>query len=85
MAPATAVEAIRRYNQGRDPRRLELKYKAMRGSAFAFLRGSCHLFYAGLPSDALLHKAPAAWISGDLHLENFGAYKGDNRLVYFDW
>jgi uncharacterized protein (DUF2252 family) len=25
-----------------------------------------------------------SWITGDLHLENFGSYKGDNRLVYFD-
>ncbi len=32
----------------------------------------------------MLQEAPRAWISGDLHLENFGAYKGDNRLVYFD-
>lgn len=24
------------------------------------------------------------WVCGDLHLENFGSYKGDNRLVYFD-
>ena len=24
------------------------------------------------------------WVCGDLHFENFGTYKGDNRLVYFD-
>jgi uncharacterized protein (DUF2252 family) len=24
------------------------------------------------------------WVCGDLHLENFGSYKGDNRQVYFD-
>jgi uncharacterized protein (DUF2252 family) len=24
------------------------------------------------------------WCAGDLHLQNFGSYKGDNRLVYFD-
>jgi len=79
-----AVQEIQHFNQGRDPRRLRLKYQAMRGSAFGFLRGTCHLFYAALPDESLLHKAPLAWISGDLHLENFGAYKGDNRLVYFD-
>jgi uncharacterized protein (DUF2252 family) len=28
--------------------------------------------------------APLAWLCGDLHLENFGSYKADNRLVYFD-
>ncbi|MEB3324694.1 MAG: DUF2252 family protein [Cyanobacteriota bacterium] len=31
-----------------------------------------------------LDATPTAWICGDLHLENFGSYKGDNRLVYFD-
>jgi uncharacterized protein (DUF2252 family) len=29
-------------------------------------------------------RSPRAWICGDLHLENFGSYKGDNRLTYFD-
>ena len=27
---------------------------------------------------------PAVWLNGDLHIENFGTYRGDNRLVYFD-
>jgi uncharacterized protein (DUF2252 family) len=78
------VQEILRFNQGRDPRRLRLKYTAMRASAFAFLRGTCHLFYAGMPAEPILHSAPLAWVCGDLHLENFGAYKGDNRLTYFD-
>lgn len=78
------VQKIQQFNQGRDPRRLRLKYQAMHASAFAFLRGTCHLFYSDLPAEAVLRQAPLAWICGDLHLENFGAYKGDNRLVYFD-
>ena len=78
------VERIRRSNAGRDPERLALKYAAMRKSAFAFLRGTCHLFYEDLPKSPLLKNAPAVWACGDLHLENFGSYKGDNRLVYFD-
>jgi uncharacterized protein (DUF2252 family) len=28
--------------------------------------------------------SPIAWICGDLHLENFGSFKSDNRQVYFD-
>jgi uncharacterized protein (DUF2252 family) len=28
--------------------------------------------------------SPAVLACGDLHLQNFGSYKGDNRLVYFD-
>ena len=47
-------------------------------------RGACHLFYDRLPQSRLFERAPAVWVSGDLHLENFGSYKGDNRLVYFD-
>ena len=78
------VQQIQTYNFGRDPERLALKYSAMRNSTFAFLRGTCHLFYAQLPRGGGLKSAPAVWACGDLHLENFGSYKGDNRLVYFD-
>ncbi len=81
---ADAVEQIRRFNAGREPQRLAMKYAAMRRRAFTFLRGSCHLFYERLPSHPLLARAPAAWCCGDLHLENFGSYKGDDRLAYFD-
>lgn len=76
---------ILKYNAGREPERVALKYRAMRQDAFAFLRGTCHLFYQDWPAaDSHLNAAPLAWICGDLHLENFGCYKGDNRLVYFD-
>ena len=84
MKDRNVVERIVAFNRGRDPERLRLKYHAMRTSPLAFLRGTCHLFYAALPRSALLKKAPPAWISGDLHVENFGTYKGDNRQVYFD-
>lgn len=78
------VEQIRQFNAGREAERLALKLGKMRADPFAFLRGSCHRFYATLPEHAVFATAPAAWICGDLHLENFGSYKGDNRLVYFD-
>ncbi|MEH3086008.1 MAG: DUF2252 family protein [Xylophilus ampelinus] len=78
------VQEILRYNAGRDPERLRLKYARMRGDPFVFLRGACHLFYARLPIEGIFATAPPAWCCGDLHLENFGSYKGDNRLVYFD-
>ena len=79
-----AVHQIEAFNAGRDPERLRIKYDKMRASAFAFLRGTCHLFYERLPRGGVFASAPLAWICGDLHLENFGSYKGDNRLVYFD-
>ncbi|MFM0202821.1 DUF2252 domain-containing protein [Paraburkholderia fungorum] len=78
------AQIIASFNAGRDPERLAMKYKLMRGSPFVFLRGTCHLFYARLPHDKVLDEAPPVWICGDMHLENFGSYKGDNRLIYFD-
>ena len=29
-------------------------------------------------------RTPISWLCGDLHLENFGSFNRDNRLVYFD-
>lgn len=78
------VTEIRHFDAGRDPQRLQLKYRAMRSSPLAFLRGSCHLFYARVAAEVELPASPIGWICGDLHLENFGSYKADNRLVYFD-
>ncbi|MFN9644954.1 MAG: DUF2252 domain-containing protein [Cyanobacteriota bacterium] len=77
-------ERLKSFNHGRDPERLAMKYTAMAKDPFAFFRGTCHLFYEDWPKGSPLDATPAAWICGDLHLENFGSYKGDNRLVYFD-
>ena len=78
------VKHVAKYNAGREPERLALKYSKMRASSFAFLRGSCHLFYERLADGPRLPASPLVWVCGDLHLENFGSYKGDNRQVYFD-
>ena len=75
---------IRTFNAGRDPERVQLKYAAMRASPSTFLRGTCHLFYARMARGGVHKAAPTVWVCGDLHLENFGSYKGDNRLAYFD-
>ena len=81
MARVDGLQRITTYNSGRDPERLRRKYAAMRADAFAFLRGTCHLFYEDWPHLSPLNDAPRTWICGDLHLENFGSYKGDNRLT----
>lgn len=78
------VKRIQRANLGRDPERLVMKYRLLRDNAFSFFRGTCHLFYDRLAEFGFDVDAPSAWCCGDLHLENFGCYKGDNRLVYFD-
>lgn len=64
---------------------VRLKYEAMAENAFRFYRGTCHIFYEDLSgAKKQFPKSPLTWISGDLHIENYGSYKGDNRLVYFD-
>lgn len=84
MPENNLVQEILHHHQGRDPERLALKYQAMRASSYAFLRGTAHLFYAHLPQTTLLEQMPPVWLCGDLHLENFGSFEGDNGLVYFD-
>jgi uncharacterized protein (DUF2252 family) len=71
-------------NAGRDPDRLALKLGRLRHDPFAFFRGTNPLFLGFLPRKHRLFRAPCILICGDLHLENFGAFKGDNRLCYFD-
>jgi uncharacterized protein (DUF2252 family) len=80
----SVAQSILDYNRGRDPERLRRKFELLRADPYAFYRGTCHLFYRSLPRNAVLEGAPALLVCGDLHLENFGAYKGDNRLAYFD-
>ena len=75
---------IQAFNKGRDPYLIQLKYRAMQSDVFAFFRGTCHLFYQDWPSTSPLNAAPVTCICGDLHLQNLGSYKGDNRLVYFN-
>jgi uncharacterized protein (DUF2252 family) len=75
---------ILQFNQHRDPEKVLLKYKAIRENSFRFLRGTCHLFYEDLSDQYTLPASPNAWLCGDLHLENFGSFKGSDREEYFD-
>jgi uncharacterized protein (DUF2252 family) len=81
---SSIAERIRQYNGNRLPVYTAMKYQCMAENPFRFFRGTCHLFYEDLSRNDTLPPSPLSWISGDLHLENFGSYKGDNRLVYFD-
>ncbi len=90
---ASLTDRITRFNLDRPADRLTWKYQEMAVDAFAFLRGTCHLFYEDLPLEGIFKTAPAVWICGDLHLQNFGSFKGNDRLgqpkqrrklVYFD-
>jgi len=82
--PASAVMLIQQHNAGREPERLAIKYAIMRADPFAFLRGTSHLFHKRMIDAGIAPDGPPVWASGDLHLENFGSYLGDNGLAYFD-
>jgi uncharacterized protein (DUF2252 family) len=81
---ANITERIIDFNHGRLKNMLKLKYAAMRENLFRFYRGTCHIFYEDLYNANLNIKSPLTWLCGDLHIENFGSFKSDNRQVYFD-
>ena len=78
------TQRILSFNKDCKPELASLKYKAMTEDAFRFFRGTCHIFYEDLSKEEPLFPSPLCWVCGDLHLENFGSFKGDNSLVYFD-
>jgi uncharacterized protein (DUF2252 family) len=55
------------------------KIARMTVSPLAFLRGSAPLFYDMIERHPALAEGPAGegWLVGDVHLENFGAYRAD--------
>jgi uncharacterized protein (DUF2252 family) len=80
----SVVHEILHFNQDRKPKLVRLKWQCMAEGAFAFFRGTDHLFGRAWlelkPPDA----GPDLLICGDLHLENFGAYQTDDRDFRFD-
>jgi uncharacterized protein (DUF2252 family) len=78
------AQRIREFNVGRRPDTLALKFAKLRKNPFAFFRGTAHLFYQAAPLPVSLAAAPLAGLTGDLHLENFGAYRGANGLACFN-
>jgi uncharacterized protein (DUF2252 family) len=78
------LKQIAAFNVGRNPELLALKYRKMAATPFGYFRGTNHLFHGAWPGGSWLERTPAVWLNGDLHFENFGTYRGDNRLVYFD-
>ncbi|MCP5151789.1 MAG: DUF2252 family protein [Ectothiorhodospiraceae bacterium] len=84
MHAQDTVERILAFNAGRDPERLRMKLDRLAAGPLRFLRGTCHLFFADVAGHPVLEASPRAWLCGDLHIENFGSYRGDNGLVYFD-
>jgi uncharacterized protein (DUF2252 family) len=76
-------QRIEQFNSQRPLDLQKSKYDKMKKDPFSFFRGSCHLFHEDWPLGTKIDRSPQIFICGDLHLENFGTYKGANRQVYF--
>ncbi|GAC1424965.1 MAG: DUF2252 domain-containing protein [Flavisolibacter sp.] len=77
-------ERIKVFNASLLQSKIKIKYKFMAEGPYRFFRGTCHLFYEDLVKANFSDASPKVWMCGDLHVENLGTYKGDNRLIYFD-
>ena len=81
---ASVVKRINQFNSGIAEQLLKRKKEAILESPFRFYRGTCHLFAEDFVKLAKYKPKITSWICGDLHFENFGSFKAENRLVYFD-
>ena len=81
---SSVYERILAFNKDRLPDIVKLKFAGMAENIYRFYRGTCHLFYEDFCKAEHIPESPLTWICGDQHMENYGSYKGDNRLVYFD-
>jgi uncharacterized protein (DUF2252 family) len=77
------IDLIVQVNRGRVAPLLQRKFDAMSQDRFVFLRATAMLGHRAVDFVAL-PAAPLGWVCGDLHLQNFGCFRGLNRLVYFD-
>jgi uncharacterized protein (DUF2252 family) len=81
---ASIIDKITQFNAGRLPDMLQRKYSLMKQNSFLFFRATAHLFYEDLARDFKAHDTTKVWSCGDLHIQNFGTFRAENRLVYFD-
>jgi uncharacterized protein (DUF2252 family) len=70
-------------NLGHDARMLQGKFEGMAESAFEFARATASLYHRWAALQEMPN-SPLAWSNGDLHVENFGCYRGETGLIYFD-
>jgi uncharacterized protein (DUF2252 family) len=77
LALARRQIAIDKAKTAKMPALFARKMARMTASPLAFLRGAAPLFYEILAAHPSLVEGPRGkgWLTGDLHLENFGAYR----------
>ncbi|MEZ4905802.1 MAG: DUF2252 family protein [Spirosomataceae bacterium] len=80
----TVLEQIKNANTNRDTRLLVKKYNRMAEGLHLFFRATSSVFYHDFAQYFNTEDPTRVWGCGDLHLQNFGTYKADNRMVYFD-
>lgn len=77
------VEKVNADYKKRNPEIINIKYKAMSESAFAFYRATAYLFYMDT-SKTDINIGVNVPLQGDLHLDNIGTYFASNGKVYYD-
>jgi uncharacterized protein (DUF2252 family) len=83
-ARSSVVDEIVAFNRERNSKLVRLKFRRMAKDPFAFFRGTGHLFAADWPRLRPPDVGPSLLICGDLHLENFGAYRTDDGDFLYD-
>lgn len=84
VAQHSVAEEILENNRGRIPAMFRRKCNLMSKDAFSFFRGTDHLFAKNWDRLAPPDVGPAVLLCGDLHLENFGAYRTDDGDYLYD-
>lgn len=77
-------EKIRDFNTNLMISTRKLKFHAMNEDPYRFFRATAHLYFEKTVASSFLSESPPAWICGDMHLENFGSYKGDRGIAHFN-
>lgn len=80
----TVVTEILRDNRDRKRRLVKLKLERMDADVFSFYRGTAGLYARAWSKLQPADPGPAVLICGDLHLENFGAFRADDGTFCFD-
>jgi uncharacterized protein (DUF2252 family) len=83
-AHASLANEILASNADRKLSLFRIKCRRMRQDPFAFFRGTDHRFATLWQHLAPPDVGPAVLICGDLHLENFGAYRTDDGDLLYD-